>query len=108
MRIDGSCVAATLITVSRWLHLRCHRGRNRSRPGLGRYAAAVASYFATGAALPPVPDSPRLRRGQLEQLKIALPWAFGLPRTRAARTGPVTAINTDQSFDQGVAQSAAL
>ena len=77
-------------------------------PGLGRYATAVASYFATGAALPPVPDPPRLRRGQLEQLKIALPWAFGLPRTRAARTGPVTAINTDQSFDQGVAQSAAL
>ena len=51
-------------------------------PGLGRYAAAVASYFATGAALPPVPDPPRLRRGQLEQLKIALPWAcreLGLP-----------------------------
>src|SRR6476620_11819031 len=23
VRIDGSCVAATLITVSRWLHLRC-------------------------------------------------------------------------------------
>jgi hypothetical protein len=50
--------------------------------GLGGYAAAVASYFATVAALPPVPDSPRLRRTQLEQLKIALPWAcreLGLP-----------------------------
>jgi hypothetical protein len=32
--------------------------------------------------LPPVPDSPRLRQAQLEQLKIALPWAcreLGLP-----------------------------
>jgi hypothetical protein len=51
-------------------------------PGLGRYAAAIASYFATAAAQPPVPDSPRLRRGQLDQLKIALPWAcreLGLP-----------------------------
>ena len=51
-------------------------------PGLGGYAAAVASYFATAAAQPPVPDSPRLRLIQLEQLKIALPWAcreLGLP-----------------------------
>ena len=50
--------------------------------GLGGYAAAVASYFATVAALPPVPDSPRLRHGQLDQLKIAVPWAcreLGLP-----------------------------
>jgi aminoglycoside phosphotransferase (APT) family kinase protein len=51
-------------------------------PGLGGYAAAVASYLATAAAQPPVPDSPRLRHGQLDQLKIALPWAcrdLGLP-----------------------------
>jgi hypothetical protein len=50
-------------------------------PGLGEYAAA-ASYFATVAVQPPVPDSPRLRRGQLDQLKVALPWAcreLGLP-----------------------------
>jgi hypothetical protein len=43
-------------------------------PGLGGYAAAVASYFATAAAQPPVPDSPRLRQAQLDQLKVALPF----------------------------------
>ena len=43
--------------------------------GLGRYAAAMASYFAVSAALPPVPGSPRLRRFQLDQLTVALPWA---------------------------------
>ena len=41
-------------------------------PGLGGYAAAIASYFAVNAALPPVPDSPMLRDFQLDQLLISL------------------------------------
>jgi hypothetical protein len=52
-------------------------------PGLGAYAAAIASYFAVNAALPPVPDSPSLRRAQRDQLNIALSWAcreLGLPQ----------------------------
>jgi hypothetical protein len=52
-------------------------------PGLGPYAAAVASYFEINAALAPVLDSPSLRRAQRDQLKIALSWAcreLGLPQ----------------------------
>jgi len=44
-------------------------------PGLGAYAATIASYFAINAALLPVPDSARLRRAQRDQLTIALFWA---------------------------------
>ena len=75
-------------------------------PGLGGYAAAVASYFATVAALPPVPDSPRLRHGATGAVEGRV--AVGLPRTRAARTGPATAISTDQNLDPGMARSAAF
>jgi hypothetical protein len=44
-------------------------------PGLGEYAAGIAGYFAAGAPTPPPPTAPLVRKFQLRQLRIALPWA---------------------------------
>jgi hypothetical protein len=41
-------------------------------PGI---AAWVAGFFAARAGLPGIPDAPRVRKVQLEQLSTALPWA---------------------------------
>jgi SAM-dependent methyltransferase len=46
------------------------------------FAALVSGFFAARAGLPTIPDAPRVRRIQLRQLRIALPWAaraLGLP-----------------------------
>lgn len=51
--------------------------------GLGAYAAGIAAFFAGYAPLPPPEGAPTVRRFQLRQLRIALPWAcreLGLPR----------------------------
>lgn len=53
-------------------------------PGLGNYAAAIAGYFAVQAPTPPPPTAPFVRKFQLRQLRIALPWAcreLGLEQT---------------------------
>jgi SAM-dependent methyltransferase len=52
------------------------------RPGLGSYASALAGFFAFSATLPAPAEAPLVRRFQLRQLRIALPWAcreLGLP-----------------------------
>lgn len=46
------------------------------------YAVVIAGFFAARAGLPPIPDAPRVRPFQLQQLRVALPWAcrvLGLP-----------------------------
>ncbi|HEY3235528.1 MAG TPA: hypothetical protein VGJ84_12495, partial [Polyangiaceae bacterium] len=48
----------------------------------GAFAAIVSGFFAARAGLPMIPDAPRVRWIQLEQLRIALPWVarvLGLP-----------------------------
>lgn len=44
-------------------------------PGLGVLAAYIAGFFAKNAPLPPIETAPQVRRFQLRQLRIALPWA---------------------------------
>lgn len=44
-------------------------------PDDGGLCALVCGYFAANAGLRPIPDAPRVRRIQLRQLRIALPWA---------------------------------
>jgi hypothetical protein len=53
-------------------------------PHTASYAAGIAGYFAKNAHLPAPPTAPTVRRFQLRQLRIALPWAcrvLGLPMT---------------------------
>ena len=60
------------------------------RPDAGVFAAALAGYFCSRAPMPMIPDAPRVRGVQLEQARIALPWAarwLGLP----APDGPASA-----------------
>lgn len=50
--------------------------------GLGPQAAAISGFFGKNAHLPPPPNAPYVRKFQLRQLRIALPWAcreLGLP-----------------------------
>jgi hypothetical protein len=50
--------------------------------GLPAIASLLAGYFAARAGLPPIPAVPHVRRLQLEQARVALPWAarlLGLP-----------------------------
>lgn len=51
--------------------------------GLGSYASGISAYFGTSAHLPPPDGAPTVRRFQLRQLRISLPWAcreLGLPQ----------------------------
>jgi 2-polyprenyl-3-methyl-5-hydroxy-6-metoxy-1,4-benzoquinol methylase len=51
-------------------------------PGEGALGVLVCGYFAANAGLRPIPDAPLVRKIQLRQLRIALPWAaraLGLP-----------------------------
>jgi phosphotransferase family enzyme len=50
--------------------------------GGAEFAALLAGYFAANAGLPVIPHAPRVREVQLQQLRVALPWAaraLGLP-----------------------------
>jgi hypothetical protein len=50
--------------------------------GLGTYAAAGSGFLAANAPTPPPPTAPHVRRFQLRQLRMALPWTcreLGLP-----------------------------
>lgn len=52
------------------------------RAGLVAYASALAGFFGSRAGLPDPDDAPGVRRFQLRQARIALPWAcreLGLP-----------------------------
>jgi hypothetical protein len=51
-------------------------------PDAPEVAAWVAGFFAARAGLPVIPDAPRVRVVQRQQLETALPWAaraLGLP-----------------------------
>lgn len=51
-------------------------------PGEGALASAVSGYFCSMAGQPPLPRAPQVRPFQLEQARVALPWAvheLGLP-----------------------------
>ncbi len=51
--------------------------------GLGGYAAGISAFFARQAPTPAPDGAPSVRRFQLRQLRISLPWAcreLGLPR----------------------------
>ena len=43
-------------------------------PAAGPLAALVAGYFAANAGLPTIPNARGVRKIQLRQLRIALPW----------------------------------
>lgn len=52
------------------------------KPGLGPYAAGISAFFAAYGPLPPPDGAPTVRRFQVRQLRISLPWAcreLGLP-----------------------------
>lgn len=52
-------------------------------PGLGGYAAGISGYFAENAPKAAHEGAPTVRKFQLRQLRISLPWAcreLGLPR----------------------------
>jgi hypothetical protein len=56
-------------------------------PGMGAHAAGVSGYFAANAPLPEPEGAPTVRRFQLRQLRISLPWAcreLGLPQPDVA------------------------
>jgi SAM-dependent methyltransferase len=44
-------------------------------PGHGAYAAGISGYFATQAHMPAPEGAPSVRRFQLRQMRISLPWA---------------------------------
>jgi hypothetical protein len=51
-------------------------------PSEGALGALICGFFAANAGLRPIPDAPMVRKIQLRQLRIALPWAaraLGLP-----------------------------
>jgi methyltransferase family protein len=51
-------------------------------PGLGTYAAGFSAFMAAQAPLPPPEGAPTVRKFQLRQLRVSLPWAcreLGLP-----------------------------
>lgn len=51
-------------------------------PGEGALGALICGFFAANAGQRPIPDAPMVRKIQLRQLRIALPWAaraLGLP-----------------------------
>jgi len=85
--VDWNCAGRgnRLTDLALWLpSLRLQGGPlpEEVQAGLGPFAAVLAAFFAEQAPLPPPPDAPAVRRFQLRQLRIALPWAcreLGLP-----------------------------
>ena len=74
-----------LFDVAAWLPSLAAEGGplpEEVRPEAGVFAAALAGYFCSRAPMPTIPDAPRVRQVQLQQARIALPWAarwLGLP-----------------------------
>ena len=57
-------------------------------PDAPEAAAFISGVFAARAGLPTIPTAPRVREGQLAQLRTALPWAaraLGLPQPGGSR-----------------------
>jgi hypothetical protein len=73
------------------------------KPGLGDYAAGISAFFAYFATLPPPEGAPTVRRFQLRQLRMSLPWAcreLGLPAPDATYARDEIA-KLDEDLDAG-------
>jgi len=78
--VDWNHVARgnALVDVAAWLPSLETEGGPRPEdvsPDAGIFAAALAGYFCSRAAMPTIPDAPRVRDVQLAQARTALPWA---------------------------------
>jgi len=73
------------------------------KPGLGHYASAFSAFMASSAYLPPPQGAPTVRRFQLRQLRMSLPWAcreLGLSEPDGDGTG-VEIARLDDDRDAG-------
>jgi hypothetical protein len=78
-------------------------------PGEGAHAAGISGYFASGAHLPAPEGAPTVRRFQLRQMRISLPWAcreLGLPMPDVSYAREEIA-GHDTDFDAGRISEAA-
>jgi thiamine kinase-like enzyme len=82
---NNACLSHPLLDLGFWLPSLAHEGGpepERILPDAPEIAAFVSGYFAARAGLAQIPDAPRVRLIQLQQLETALPWAaraLGLP-----------------------------
>ena len=80
-----ACVGNAKIDPVGWAPSLHHEGGpppEEVAAGHPELTALVTGYFAHRARLAPIPTAPRVRRVQLDQLRVALPWAaraLGLP-----------------------------
>jgi Phosphotransferase enzyme family len=84
---NHACLGNALLDTAAWLpSLEAEGGPApeevlpAATEGLPEIAALLAGYFAARAGLPPIPQVPHVRRLQLEQARVALPWAARLLR----------------------------
>jgi hypothetical protein len=90
---NWACRGAADLDIALWLpslHLEGGPVPEDVLPGAAAYAAAFAGYVADGAHRPAPEGAPSVRRFQLAQLRVALPWAcreLGLPQP--GLVGPV-------------------
>ena len=82
---NWACLSNPRLDLGFWLPSLAYEGGpqpERILPNAPEVAAWVAGFFAARAGLPNIPDAPRVRLVQRQQLEIALPWAareLGLP-----------------------------
>jgi len=80
-----ACLSNPRLDLGFWLPSLAYEGGPNPETILAdapEVAAAVSGFFAARAGLPQIPDAPRVRQVQREQLEQALPWAIralGLP-----------------------------
>lgn len=80
-----ACIGNAYVDPAGWapsLYLEGGPPPEEVAPGQPELAALVAGFFAYRAPLPQIPTAPRVRKIQLDQLRVALPWAaraLGLP-----------------------------
>jgi Ser/Thr protein kinase RdoA (MazF antagonist) len=83
---NGACLGNGALDTGFWLPSLAAEGGPEPEtvlPKSPEVAAFVSGYFAARAGLPIIPDAPRVRSVQLEQLRPALRWvarALGLPQ----------------------------
>jgi hypothetical protein len=68
-----------LLDIAFWLPSLRHEGGpepDEVCPAAKPFAASVAGFFACRAGLPPPATAPTVRQVQLDQLRVALPWAL--------------------------------
>jgi hypothetical protein len=85
-----ACIGNGALDTGFWLPSLAAEGGplpEETLPSEPEIAACVSGFFAARAGLPAIPDAPKVRYVQLEQLKPALLWAaraLGLPLPQAA------------------------